>query len=60
MLTFLINEDYLDIKKLDKKIPEEYEADLVKWLFKRNDDASEKTGKVPRRFEELEKKSEKR
>ena len=30
VLTFLINEDYLDIKKLDKKIPEEYEADLVK------------------------------
>ena len=59
VLTYLINEDYLDIKKLDKKIPEEYEADPVKWLFKRYDDASEKTGKVPRRFEELEKKSDK-
>ena len=59
VLTYLINEDYLDIKKLDKKIPEEYESDPVKWLFKRYDDASEKTGKVPRRFEELEKKSDK-
>ena len=59
VLTYLINEDYLDVKKLDKKIPEEYEQDPVKWLFKRYDDASEKTGKVPRRFEELEKKSDK-
>ena len=58
-LTYLINEDYLDIKKLDKKIPKEYEADPVKWLFKRYDDASEKTGKIPRRFEELEKNTEK-
>ena len=54
-LTYLINEDYFDIKKLDKKIPEEYEKDPVKWLFKRYDDASEKTGHIPRRFEELEK-----
>ena len=45
----------LDIKKLDKTIPKEYEADPVKWLFKRYDDASEKTGHIPRRFEELEK-----
>jgi hypothetical protein len=59
VLTYLINEDYLDIKKLDKKIPEEYEKDPVKWLFDRYDAASEKTGKVPRRFEELEKKSDK-
>jgi hypothetical protein len=59
VLTYLINEDYLDIKKLDKKIPKEYEADPVKWLFKRYDDASEKTGKIPRRFEELEKNSDK-
>ena len=58
-LTYLINEDYLDIKKLDNKIPKEYEEDPVKWLFKRYDDASEKTGKIPRRFEELEKKTEK-
>ena len=59
VLTYLINEDYLDIKKLDKKIPKEYEDDPVKWLFKRYDDASEKTGKIPRRFEELEKNSDK-
>ena len=59
VLTYLINEDYLDIKKLDNKIPEEYEKDPVKWLFDRYDAASEKTGKVPRRFEELEKKSDK-
>ena len=58
-LTYLINDDYLDIKKLDNKIPKEYEEDPVKWLFKRYDDASEKTGKIPRRFEELEKKTEK-
>lgn len=57
--TYLINDDYLDIKKLDKNIPKEYELDPVKWLFKRYDDASEKTGKIPRRFEELEKNSEK-
>ena len=59
VLTYLINEDYLDLKKLDNKIPEEYEKDPVKWLFDRYDAASEKTGKVPRRFEELEKKSDK-
>ena len=59
VLTYLINEDYLDIKKLDKKIPKEYEDDPVKWLFKRYDDASEKTGKIPRRFEELEKNTDK-
>ena len=59
VLTYLINEDYLDLKKLDKKIPEEFEKDPVKWLFDRYDAASEKTGKVPRRFEELEKKSDK-
>ena len=41
-LTYLINDDYLDIKKLDKKIPKEYEEDPVK-----------------RRFEELEKNSDK-
>ena len=58
-LTYLINDDYLDIKKLDKKIPPEYEADPVKWLFKRYDDASEKTGHIPRRFEELEKNEDK-
>ena len=58
-LTYLINDDYFDIKKLDKKIPEEYEKDPVKWLFKRYDDASEKTGKIPRRFEELEKTEDK-
>ena len=58
-LTYLINDDYLDIKKLDNKIPKEYEEDPVKWLFKRYDDASEKTGKIPRRFEELEKKTDK-
>ena len=45
VLTYLINEDYLDLKKLDKKIPEEFEKDPVKWL--------------PRRVEELEKKSDK-
>ena len=59
VLTYLINEDYLDIKKLDKKIPKAYEDDPVKWLFKRYDDASEKTGKIPRRFEELEKNTDK-
>ena len=59
VLTYLINEDYLDLKKLDKKIPEEFEKDPVKWLFDRYDAASEKTGKVPRRLEELEKKSDK-
>ena len=59
VLTYLINEDYLDLKKLDKKIPEEFEKDPVKWLFDRYDAASEKTGKVPRRVEELEKKSDK-
>ena len=58
-LTYLINDDYLDIKKLDKTIPKEYEADPVKWLFKRYDDAGEKTGHIPRRFEELEKNTEK-
>ena len=56
-LTYLINDDYLDIKKLDNKIPKEYESDPVSWLFKRYDDASEKTGKIPRPFEELEKNS---
>lgn len=59
VLTYLINEDYFDIKKLDKKIPKEFEADPVKWLFDRYDNASEKTGKIPRRFEELEKNSDK-
>ena len=58
-LTHMINDDYLDIKKLQKQIPKEYEDDPVKWLFKRYDDASEKTGHIPRRFEELEKNSDK-
>ena len=53
--TYLINEDYFDLKKLDSTVPKEYEADPVKWLFDRFDNASEKSGKVPRRFEQLEK-----
>ena len=55
-LTYLINDDYLDIKKKQITI---YQKNMnqvpVKWLFKRYDDASEKTGKITRLFEKQKK-----
>ena len=56
VLTFLINDDYFDIKKCNPKIPSRFEKDPVEWLFNRYDVAAVKTGHMTARFFELRKK----
>ncbi len=54
-LSYMINDDYFDIKSLNKKIPTKYEKNPVDWLFNRYDVASVKTGHLPARFFDLRK-----
>lgn len=56
VLTYMINDDYFDIKKCNKKIPSKYLNDPVEWLFNRYDVAAVKTGHMTARFFELRKK----
>ncbi|MCQ2818399.1 MAG: hypothetical protein MJ252_14120 [archaeon] len=56
VLTYLINDDYFDIKKCNPKIPSKYLKDPVDWLLNRYDVAAVKTGHMTARFFELKKK----
>lgn len=56
VLMFMINDDYADIVKCNPEIPAEYQADPVKWLLNRYDDAAVKTGELDAKFARLQQK----